>query len=48
MKKVTDNLLEKVYTKEFNDFVQDEEALATDFANEIRQKKAFYDLCKDA
>ena len=48
VKKVTDNLLEKVYTQEFNDFVQDEEALATDFANEIREKKAFYDLCKDA
>ena len=46
--RVTDKLISKVYSKDFDDFVQDEEAVATQFAEEIRQKKAYYDLCRDA
>ena len=46
--RVTEKLISKVYSKDFDDFVQDEEAVAAQFAEEIRQKKAYFDLCRDA
>ena len=45
---ITNKLIEKVYSETYNDFVNDDEALATDYLNEIRQKQAFYDMCKAA
>ena len=48
VEKVTDRLIEKVYNKDFNAFVNDEEAIAVEYASEVRDKKAFYDMCKVA
>ena len=48
VKRVTEKLISKVYSEAYNEFAQDQEALAAEFAHEIRQKQAFYDMCKDA
>lgn len=41
---ITDRLLKKVYTTEFNQFVIDKDALAADYAHEVREKKMLIDL----
>ena len=33
---ITNKLIDKVYSETYNDFVNDDEALATDYLNEIR------------
>ena len=48
VEKVTDRLIDKVYNKDFNAFVNDEEAIGVEYASEVRDKKAFYDMCKVA
>lgn len=48
VEKVTDRLAEKVYTEEFNTFVSNEKELTANYAQEVRNKKLFFDLCKNA
>ena len=36
VKKVTAQLVSKVYSKAYNEFVNDDEALAAEFAHEVR------------
>ena len=45
---VARRLLEKVYTQEYNEFVQDKNQLTSEYAIELRDKKIFNDLCKKA
>ena len=48
MELISSRLLEKVYTKQFNKFVQDKNEHTSDYAFEVRDMKVFFDLCKDA
>ena len=48
VEEIANRLISKVYSTSFNEFATDDQALATDFAVEVRQKKAFYDMCKEA
>ena len=48
MDRITQRLVKKVYKKDYNDYVQDDEQPAADFAKEIRDKKVYYDMCKTA
>ena len=43
---MTEQVVSKVYSKAFDEFVNDEKEQTADFANEIRQKQAFFELCK--
>ena len=45
---VTGRLLDRVYSAEFNQFVQDRNKLACDYALEVREKKLFIDICKNS
>ena len=46
--RVVDRLIDKVYSKGYGSFVNDDDAIAVDYASEVRDKKAFYDMCKVA
>ena len=46
--RITERLISKVYSKPYNEYVNDDDAMATDFADDVRKKIAFYDMCKDA
>lgn len=48
VEKISKRLLAKVYSQEYNQFVQDKNQLTSDYACELREKKLFVDLCKDA
>ena len=39
-------MIEQVYDHEYNEFVQDKEGIAVEFAKELRDKKVHYDICK--
>ena len=39
-------MIEKVYDSSYNEYVQDKEGVAVEFAKELRDKKVHYDICK--
>ena len=45
---ITDKLVKKVYTEDYNVFVSDKHELTANYAHEVRSKKLFVDLCKSA
>lgn len=45
---ISRRLLDKVYSQDYNQFVQDSAQLTSDFACELRDKKLFVDLCKES
>ena len=45
---ISNKLLGKAYSSDYNQFVQDKQNLTSDYAFEVRDKKLFIDLCKNA
>ena len=45
---ITQRLAKKVYTTDYNVFVSDKNELTANYAHEVRNKKLFFDLCKNA
>ena len=43
---VTKRLIEQVYDQNYNEYVQDKDGVAVEFARELRDKKVHYDICK--
>jgi hypothetical protein len=46
--RISRKVLNKVYQPDYNAFTEDEEKMTADFAKEIRDKKVFYDMCKNS
>lgn len=45
---ITERLAKKVYSTDYNVFVSDKNELTANYAHEVRNKKLFVDLCKNA